>query len=189
MQKKQKNRDVRNLLMVLGFSVFCAGLLTYAFIHYYGPLGHYLAGHVLLDPSTIEEINDQSSQNIHFSFDRFEFSYFDKKAAQVQKFSVSKEQYQDFYQSIASLKSLENSEAEIEQFFIQSHPTLLTTSMRTLEGTKKTDDRLFQIVEFVEEDYFRIQLKDNLEHGGWVYFYQPHLFQQVMQLFNSSEKI
>ena len=77
-----KNHDIRNILAVLGAAVICAGLLASVFLYYYGPSGRYLAGHTLLDPTIMEQINYQDKhprqeKSIHFIFDHIEFSYFD----------------------------------------------------------------------------------------------------------------
>lgn len=176
-----KNRDIKNLLIVLGSSVICAALLSYLFLYYYGPSGRYIAGHALLDPAIIKQINyeekEANGQKVHFIFDKFEFSYFDKKLGKIVKIPVSQEKYKVFYQHISSLLSLENS--KLEPLFMQPHRTLLTTSMKT-----DSRSRIFQIVDFNEEDYFRVQLQGK-EQGEWAYFFQPHIYQETMTLFGA----
>lgn len=186
--EKRRNRDIQNLLAVLGASVFCAGLLVYLFLYYYGPSGRYIAGHTILDPAIIQQINTQEAasknrQKVHFVFDRFEFSFFDSQTGQMQRVPVSMAAYQEFYDSIAPLSSLERQDGKIEQLFVRSHPTLLTANMRTLNAPAPSNTRIFQVIEFVEEDYFRVQLHDKQEQGEWVYFYRKNSYQDAMHLF------
>lgn len=193
MQEREKNRDIKNLLVVLGASVFCAAMLVFVFLHYYGPSGRYVAGHTILDPAIIQQIDYQeiepkSGQKVHFIFDRFEFSYFDKKTGELRQIPVTNQSYLKFYNLISSVLSIEHPDAKIDQLFIQSHPTLLTTSMRTLEGIQKSTSQIFQIVQFIEEDYFRVQLHERVEQGVWVYFYLPHSYQDIMHLFTQSSE-
>lgn len=186
-----KNRDIRNLLVVLGASVVCASMIAFLFIYYYGPSGRYVAGHTILDPSIVQEINTQESdpknrQKVHFVFDHFEFSYFDSKTGKMRTLPVTMQMYQKFYGLISSEFSVEEKKGKIEQLFIRSHPTLLTANMRTLNGSSPSNTKVFQVIEFVEEDYFRVQLHDKQEQGEWVYFFRKNSYHDAMQLFTQS---
>lgn len=184
----RKKQDIQNLLAVLGVSIFCAALLAFVFIYYHGPSGRYVAGHTILEPAIIQQINDQEfdskGQKARFVFDHFEFSYFDAKTKQVRKVPVSFESYQKLYQLIAQDLSLEDKDGTLNALFMHSHPTLLTTAMRTLNASSSSNTRIFQVIEFIKENYFRVQLQEKHEHGDWVYFYSPNSYQEVMQLFN-----
>jgi len=188
---KRRNRDIQNLLAVLGASVICAGLLAFFFIHYYGPSGKYVAGQTILDPAIIQQINAQESdsknrQKVHFVFDHFEFSYFDTQTGQMRRLPVSMENYQMFYQLVSSELSVTKNQGEMERLFVRSHPTLLTASMRTLNGSPSSNTKIFQVIEFIEEGYFRVQLHDKQEPGEWVYFYRANSYQDVMHLFTQA---
>lgn len=183
----RQNREIRNILAVLGTAIVCAGFLTFLFIYYYGPSGRYLAGQTLLDPTIIEQINYQdkhprTGKKVNFIFDRIEFSYFDSKKGGMRQEAVSLESYQKFYRLISSEKSLDKVTDQIRELFFRSHPSTLTTSMRTVDGVDTSTTKIFQVVQFVQEDYFRVQLHGNQEQE-WAYFYRPHLYQEVMQLF------
>ncbi len=190
----RENRDIRNILAVLGTAIICAGLLAFLFVYYYGPSGRYLAGNTILDPAVLEEINYQdkhprTGRNVHFIFDRMEFSFFDPQKGEVRQ-NVSLENYQQFYRLIASEKSVEEVTNQVKDLFFRSRPTLLTISMRTQEGAETSTNKIFQIVQLVPDDYFRVQLHEQRpDQGEWAYFYRPHLYQDAMQLFNQPPKL
>lgn len=194
MAERQKNRDVRNILTVLGSAVLCAVLLASIFLYYYGPSGRYLAGNTLLDPSIMDQINYQdqylqTGKKVRFTFDRIEFSYFDSQNGQMHIFPISLDTYQDFYKQVASDKSLLEVTQNIQNLFPQSHSSLLTISMRAKEGPESGATKVFQVVQFIPEDYFRIQLHEKKE-GEWAYFYRSGLYQEIIRLFTkgASEK-
>jgi hypothetical protein len=188
---RERNRDIQNILAVLGSAVLCAGLLALFFLYFYGPSGRYLAGRTILDPAIIDKINDEDKhprQKVHVIFDHIEFSYFDPQGIMRHQ-TVPLKDYQQFYYLIASEKSLDSVTDKIIDFFLKSHPTVLTMSIRTIEGSEKLTTKIFQIVQFVQEDYFRVQLHDKNEEGEWAYFYQPHLYHKVMHLFTQSPNL
>lgn len=184
-----RNRDIQNILAVLGTAIICAVLLASFFIYYYGPSGRYLAGNTLLDPAIIKQINYQdkhprTGRNVHFIFDHMEFSYFDSQKGPLRQ-KVSLDNYQKFYNLVAAEKSLIEVTERIKELFFKTHQTVLTISMRTAEGSDVMTTKIFQVVQFVQEDYFRVQLHEG-QAQEWAYFYLPHLYQDVMQLFTQS---
>lgn len=186
---KQRNRDILNIFFVLGTAIVCAGLLASVFLYYYSPSGQYLAGHTLLDPSIMEQINFQDLQpetkrKERFSFDHIEFSHANSQKSQEHFSSIPLEAYQRFYTMVAMEKSLKEANQEIQDYFIKSQPSLLTIHMRTKEGNHPGINKVFQIVQFVPEDYFRVQLHEKNE-GEWAYYYQPGLYQKIMHLFTT----
>jgi hypothetical protein len=194
MAERRRNRDIQNILTVLGAAVFCAVLLASLFLYYYGPSGRYLAGNTLLDPSIINQINYQdqhprTGKKVHFAFDRIEFSHFDLQKGQMRIFPISLDIYQHFYKQVASEKSLLEVSPKIQSLFFQSHPALLTVSMRSKEGAESGIPKVFQVVQFIPEDYFRVQLHEKSE-GEWAYFYRSGLYHEIMHLFTkeASEK-
>lgn len=185
--ESRKNREIRNILSVLGAAVVCAGLLASVFLYYYGPSGRYLAGHTLLDPAIIEQIDYQdqhpkTGKKAHFAFDHIEFSYFDPQKGEVRIHSLPLETYQIFYKKVASEKSLEKVTQDTRDFFLQSHPSVLSISMHAIESSENLATKIFQVVQFVSEDFFRVQLHEK-EEGEWAYFYQAGLYQEVIRLF------
>lgn len=189
----KKNRDIRNILAVLGAAVLCAGLLASVFLYYYNPSGQYLAGHALLDPTIIEEINYQdqhpgTGRKVRFSFDHIEFSYFNPQKGAIRIPVISLDDYQKFYKMVAFEKSLKETHQNIQDLFFKSQPSLLTINMHTTERNEKGLTKVFQVVQFVPEDYFRVQLHEKNE-GEWAYFYQSGLYQEIMRLFTPSNNL
>lgn len=192
MNKSHKNREIGNILSVLGAAVLCAGLLASIFLYYYSPSGRYLAGNTLLDPTIIEQIHYQdqhprTGKNVRFIFDHMEFSYFDPQKGQMQISFIPLEVYQKFYTMVTSEKSLEETTHNIQDLFLKSRPSLLTISMRTKEGAEN-ESKIFQVVQFVQEDYFRVQLHEKND-GEWAYFYHSGLYQKIMRLFTHSANL
>lgn len=193
MAERERNRDIRNILTVLGASVICAALLASVFLYYYNPSGRYLAGNTLLDPSIMDQIfyQDQhpnTGKTVRFAFDRIEFSNYDPQLSKIEVFPISRETYQRFYNRVASDKSLEEVTKSTQSFFLQPHPAFLTVQMRTKEREGNGAVKIFQIVQFVSEGYFRIQLREKNE-GEWVYFYRPGLYQEIIHLFTQKNMI
>ncbi len=190
MEKQTRQRqDITNILSVLGAAILCAILMASWFLYYYGPSGRYLAGQTMLDPKIMERINYQdkhplSGQKVHFMFDRIEFAYFDFQQNQTRRYTILPEQYQKFYELIASEKSVEHVTDSIQNLFAAQYPTALTIYMRIAEPSGKPSmTHIFQIMQFVPEDYMRVQLKGQSHQGEWVYFYRPQLYHDVMRLF------
>lgn len=189
-QSRLFNQEVRNILFVLSAAIACAGLLTAFLIYYYGPSTGYLAGHVLLDPKVIEQINEQAESkkrgSSSFTFSRPEFSYFDEKAGKMQRHPVSMSGYRELYAWLAADQSLDAVPSSIEDLFLQAKPVLLTTFLRPTEGGKlDANQQSFQIVQFVPQNYYRVRLMENQEQE-WAYFYHPQLYQDAMHLFTPS---
>lgn len=191
--EKQRNRDIRNTFVVLGAAIVCACLLASIFLYYYGPSGQYVAGHVLLDPTIMEQIHYQDLQpgrgrKVHLSFDHIEFSSSDSQKNQGQPSIIPLETYQSFYTLVALEKSLKQVDQEVQNDFHQSQTSILTIHMRAKEGQDHDINKIFQVVQFVPEDYFRVQLHEKSE-GEWAYFYQPGLYHKIMQLFTPSTNL
>lgn len=185
---KKNHQEIRNILTVLGTAIICAILLAFVLIYYYSPSGLYIAGNTLLDPSVMEQLNiqDKSSKRGHqidFILDRIEFSYLNSQN-QIRKQKIPLEVYGKFYSLIASEKSLKELPDHIHDLFIKSHPAVLSITMHTVENSIQSPTKIFQQVESIEEDYFRIQLHER--QGEWAYFYRPHIYQDMIHLFAPS---
>lgn len=194
-RQSQSKQDIKNIITVLITAIFCAGLLSIVFIYYYGPSGRYVAGQAILDPSVIEQINAQDIHSkkggdVRFTFDRIEFSYYDPAHSQPQIKSVTPENYKKFYALVNSEKSLEEVPPNIEALFKQSRPIALTIFMHTIEPSKNgTVPQVFQVIQFIQEDYFRVQLRDVKDQGEWAYFFYPQLYLEVMELFTQGDRL
>jgi len=189
MAGQQGNREIINLLAVLASGVFCAALIAYLFIANYGPSGQYLAGHTLLDPSVLEQVgvlkNDHSKGQMATSeLDQFTFAYFDPIARTIKRLPVSRKTYAEFYKMTASELSISDGKGNVERLFLQSHPALLTANIRVENGAFPSKSTMFQTVELIPDDYFRVQLIQGGQEDEWAYFYLENSFKQALDLFN-----
>jgi hypothetical protein len=187
MKPLRNKNDIRNILAVLVLAVACGGLLAAFFLYFYGPSGRYLAGNTLLDPKIMNQIHYQEQHlgpgnKVHFEFDSIEFSYSDSKKGYIAALPVSIEAYQKLYSMVASEKSLPEGESKVQDLFLHSRPALLTIRMRVAGGRGRGGSKNFQIVQFIKEDYFRVQLLEK-KGGEWAYFYVPGLYEKIIQIF------
>lgn len=104
-------------------------------------------------------------------------------------YSVSDGAYKQFYQMVAAEQNSENTSEKIIALFSTSHSPTLTIHMQT---GKETSSTIFQVVEFSQNDYFRVQLheqKHEQREGEWVYFYQPNLYSFIISLFTRNRPL
>ncbi|WP_068466404.1 hypothetical protein [Candidatus Protochlamydia phocaeensis] len=183
-------KELKRILFLLSAAIICAGLLTVFMLYFYGPTGRYLAGNSILTPLTLSQINlrdkhPQTGQNVRFIFDKNEFSYFDRKLGKRHQLVIPSDEYEQFYHLVSSDKSLENVTAEIERAFNSAHPTLLTTNLRIDVSGFAPGSKIVQIIQFAENDYFRVQLHGDGQGMEWAYFYHSGLYQTIMALFTA----
>jgi len=179
-------KQVKQLILVLSAAVIGGFLLTALMIMYYGPAGNYIAGQTILSPDVIERIsfNDThptTGKTVNFVFDHNEFVYFDYLRGDWRQKELSSKEYEQFYQLIFSDKSLDSVSEEVLQFFQKPSPLALITSIRT---DNVPQAKIFQVIQFTKEDYFRVKLHGQ-EEGKWVYFFRAHLYKNIMALFTA----
>lgn len=190
--KQGKNQEIRNILAVLATAVISAILLVSFFLYSYGPSGRYEARNALLEPSIMDQINYQdmhpgTGRKVRFYFDHIEFSSSDVKNGKANTSNIPLEIYQEFYQIVSSEYSLHDINHEIEGYFFKPPYSVLTIHMRTNEGGLGSG-KVFQVVQFVPEDYFRVQLHGS-DQAEWAYFYQRGLYRKMIDLFSNSPKL
>lgn len=180
-------REIRNLLFVIGSAIGVALLGAAFMLYYYGPTGSYFAKNVLLSPfytSTLafNDINPKNGRLEKFVFDGIEFSYFDGIKKQEIHLPVSNETYTQFYNSVASERSIPDITEEVRAQFT-NHPSSLSFKVHP-EHTPEAS-KVFLEVNFVKEgEYYRVQLRDATgTTGTWAYFYHPNIYKEAMQLF------
>jgi hypothetical protein len=185
--EKGKNQEIKQFLAVLASAILSAALLTYFFISNFGPTGRYVAGYAMLDPSIVDNIDlrdhdPRTGKSLHFVFDSFAFSFFDPQARSDRTVLVSRDAYGQFYAIVSSEASLELDSADLQGMFSRSRPALLTASVRADTGPNQGTTKVFQAVELIPEDYFRVQLKGEKD-GEWAYFYRPRVFEDARAAF------
>lgn len=184
-------KQIKQLLTVLSAAVFGGFLLAFIMIMYYGPSGLYVAGQTILSPDIIEKINfkdthPKTHQNVRFIFDHTEFVFFDYLRGTWQQKQVPSEAYSKFYQIVALDNSIDDITKDLLELFQKLSPTALVTSVRTdVSPTAK----IFQVIQFTKEGYYRVKLHGQEGEGEWAYFYHSDLFQLIMNIFASDIKL
>jgi hypothetical protein len=156
-------------------------------IYRYGPSGSYIAGDTILNPAILDQIqfmdkHPVTNKNTSFVFNGMEFSYFDQLEGKQKKNALNLASYGQFYKKIASEKSLKNFPSDIEQRF-RTPPATLTVTMQTDPSISWHATKVFQVIQFISNDYFRVQLQG--DEAEWAYFYHPQLYQDIMRLFTT----
>lgn len=188
---KATKAQIRNVLAIFISAILCAGVLAAYMIFRYGPTGRYIAGNTILSPYILDQVNYPEAstgvgKGVKYIFNGIEFSYYDK-AKNKQNSKVDSAVYEQFYLLIEKEKSLENIPIDIESQFNRLQPALLTVMMRSDPSQTQQSTMIFQAIEFVETDYFRVQLRDKESNGSWAYFYRPHIYQDVLELFTKKK--
>lgn len=179
------NSQVKQILTVLSAAVFAGFLLAFFMIWIYGPTGQYKAGQSILSPEIIEKISFKDShpktgKSVNFVFDHTEFVYFDYIRGQWQQKEIPLPAYQEFYHYISLDESLLDVKEEVLRLFQRPSPTALVTTVRTdVLPTAK----VFQIIQFTKEEYYRVKLHGQQDDGKWAYFYHPGSYRKIMTLF------
>lgn len=179
--------DIRNLLFVIGSAIVVALLGASFMLYYYGPTGSYFAQNVLLSPFytstfSFDDTNPKTGRLEKFVFDGIEFSYFDGNKKQEIRVPISHEAYEQFYNNVASERSIQDVADEVRIQFAH-HAASLSFKVRPEHGSESS--KVFLEVNFVREgDYYRVQLRDAIgTTGTWAYFYHPQVYKEAMQLF------
>lgn len=186
-------QEIKNLLAVLGSSAVCAVSIAVGMLYYYGPSGQYSAQNMLLSPDILSQISfHEGSANakngIKYVFDGIEFLNYAKESKRAQRFMVSEEKYKRFYNLLAGRHSLTAPSAEVQALFQQPYVSKLSLKLKedNKGGKYPTSSKVFLEVEIVPDgDYFRAQLLVQQPTESWVYFYHPHIYNQVLQLFGN----
>lgn len=180
-------KEIRNILAVLLSAVLFGGLIAGFMIYRYGPTGRYIAGNVLLSPGILDKINypdihAATGRKARFVFNAAELSVYDKKTGKMLRQTADAEAYQRFYQSVASIESLEKVSGEIKEGFSRSQPATLVITMRPDYVAKGEEPKIFQVIQFLENDYFRIQVPGAGGLEEWAYFFQSESYDRFVAL-------
>lgn len=181
------NKQVKQLITVLSAAVFGGFLLAFLMLMFYGPSGEYVAGQTILSPVVIEkisfkDIHPKTQKHVEFVFDHTEFVYFDYLRGSWTQKEISSEAYSKFYNLVSSDKSFNETNQEVQEFFLKTSPLALVTSVRTeVSPTVK----IFQVIQFTKEGYYRVKLHEQEEKNEWAYFYHSGLYPKIMNLFSS----
>lgn len=186
-------KQIRNLLIVIFAGVLVAGYFAFMMINYYNPSGSYLVSNILLSPETLpllnyKEVNPTTGKATHLVFNDLEFAYWQPKLRNWQRVSVTQSAYQQFYRSIQSDSSLDDTAANISDLFYVAPPATLTLSVRAVDESRSSNNKVFQTVQFAAEgNYFRIELHEQQNNTSWAYFSHQAIYNEAMQLLTPSE--
>lgn len=188
-----KFKQIKVLLCVLSAGLAAGVLLATFMLYYYNPEGTYLAKNVLLDPENAYtlryvEPGAKGKSDNRYVFEGAYFSFFDTRFNEMRNFPVSKQKYAEFYNHIGNEKSMGESASHIESVFNHPHSAFLSVKIRRIgEDAAKGVDSTFSRIDFAYEgDYYRIQLRQSAPGGEWAYFHHPHIYKEVMDLFDLS---
>jgi hypothetical protein len=190
--RKGAKEQIIYISLLLTSAIASAALLAGYMIYRYGPSGRYVAGHTILSPYVLDKINykdhnPKTGSQGHYIFDSIQFSYFDKVKGEQRQLSIDPTDYQKFYILVEAVKSLENTPADIQREFNQGFLASLNLTMRTDNSAAAAQvSKIFQVIQFTDKDYFRVHLHSEENTGEWAYFYQPHIYQDVIKLFTKT---
>lgn len=181
--------EIKRFIIVITLAILSAFLLAFLSIYFYSPSNLYAAKNVLLAPEVIKEINfrdkhPQTGQNVQFIFDQTEFSFYINR--EQKHIAISDQAYEEFYKLAASEKSLKILKEEVQRLFNDAQSAQLMTRLHTVTPSQTPASKVFQIVQLVPEDYFRIQLHEGRGGEEWAYFYQPGIYQATLHLFTKN---
>jgi hypothetical protein len=185
--------QIRNLLLVFGSGIGLAVVLALVSLYYYNPSGSYLVNNVLLSPESLKAIrfsegSSRQGGTARFVFDSLEFSFYDPSLKKWEKKPISLDQYSLFYSTISNQKSILEVPKDVENDFHKLSLLILALKVH-VDGpsTAQTPATIISSIEFIERDYYRIQLREQAEGPGkWVYFHQPGIYKKVFKLFTTT---
>lgn len=183
-------KDIRNLVMVLGFALFASFAVTTWFLYAYGPSGRYLAKNTLVEPSVLPQLNyndmdPKTNQMDRYQFDKIVYTFWNKQKREQGSIDIIIPQYEQFYNLVLNDDSLLNPPQEVIDAFRKAPPSRLEIKVRTESniGYQK-DSKDLTLVEFAENvDYWRVELNEADAVNQWVYYAHPKITEKVTKLF------
>lgn len=183
-------QQIRNLLTVLFSGLIAACLIAGFFLYYYGPTGKYVIKNTLLDPTLVDNLayNDSENTSIRSSryvFNGIEFSFYNSATKQSQTMQISTDKYKIFYENIYNDVSMLPVAPEVESLFNSAQLTTLSIHVRNESQMPGTNaQKTFQQVQIVPTgDYYRVELREQNSSNKWVYFYHPHIQNDILRIF------
>lgn len=177
--------DIRNLVLTLFFAVVAAFAVAAFFVLNYGPSGKYTVDNTLLKPELLGELNyndynSKTGAQDRYIFDVLEYSWLDKDKNDWLKKNIDLNAYSQFYKLIENDESLPD--VPPVQMKNSARLTIFVKTESDAEWQKQV--KTFQTVEWVHEDYYRIELHEDNPGAHWVYFYHPQIVKKIGQLLN-----
>ncbi|MBA3721173.1 MAG: hypothetical protein H0W88_02070 [Parachlamydiaceae bacterium] len=188
MKYVSKKQQILNVLIIFFSSFLLAGLFAGYMIYNYSPTVGYLAANTILSPDVVEKISyidshPTTDKESKFIFNGIVFSYYDKTTGRLKQLPINANSYKQFYSMVESEKSLDNINGQVEREFNQRDLAFLTITVKTDSSNLQQATKNFQLIQFNDKDYFRVQLRGEKNKIEWAYFYKPGLYEEILSLF------
>lgn len=185
-------KEVRNLLLLLGSSILAAFLLVAGLVTYYDKGGKTTVAYVLLSPKTIPQLSFPERNSMEggfkeqYIFDHVAWLVFDPYSRSWKKKILSKEEYERFFDTIASDQSLSGEESSLSAPFLNGQPSRLQLLIKPAKVgiAQASFAQVFQEVQLAEDGInYRIELREQDEQGGrWAYFRHPGILHTLKEI-------
>lgn len=184
-----KSREIKTLLLVLGTAIAAAVLLAFGMLKMYNPEGNYLAGNLLLDPTTAfsleySEPGPKARTDQKFKFKEVALTFFNKNTRSWTTKLLTEKEYELFYSKVKGDVSLPESTPAVEGHFANRSPAMIEVKVMRI-GTEPGMQSVLNFSEAAvaeQGDYYRLTLRQNNGGTTWVYFYHPGIFSEVLKL-------
>lgn len=179
-EKKSRVREIRNFLIVMSGGALCALLIAAFLVYYYSPTGRYEVDQVVLSPEVADKLTPAGNQ-AGVVFDGVELVYYEGKDKGWVRREASGEAYSRFYGLIKDEKSLWDVPEAVKTAFEMEKPASIL--VRVKEGPVLAK-RIFQEVQILPNDYFRVELRPVDERSPWAYFHKDNLYDATQKVFS-----
>ncbi len=189
-----KKFAIIRILSIIFSGVIGAVLLSGLMVYFYSPSGQYLSKDIILSPDIIKQMQisegDLKKRNAPvLLIDRTLFSYLE--AGKLRQQVIDIEVYKRFYDMVDSDKSLLDSDMILEMPYKIAPKLVLTTFIKdSMKG--RSISTPFQIIEFADQDYYRVKLHDakNIQHQEeWAYFHHPGIQKKMTAILSLLEHL
>lgn len=170
---KDSRSQIFQLLFVVFAGIAAAVVIMGGMLYSWSPSGTYLAKNVLLAPEVTSQMAFKDEKRNSFTFDHFDFTYFE--GGKIQKVKVSAEKYAAFYAMVGGDRSYSEVDPAVTEKFSLKSPASLVVTVRD-----KNAESTFQEINFID-DYYRVEIHQEVTE--WAYFYHSGIYQEVHTLF------
>lgn len=191
---KKERKEVRNLILMLSSAICLAFVVVLVMVYYFGASGTRALNEVLVSPQTLKVMDLEGEEARGSSaYQILEFERGETQGRGWGKYAVSLRAYKEFYNFIATERSLSQVTDEMVQQFDRTSPSTLTILIQSKkEKATQKGFSVYQQVQFLNGgDLFRIETYDPGEgetsQPEWVYFRRPGIYQKVLELFVPSQ--
>jgi hypothetical protein len=166
--------DIRNFLLVIGSGVLIACLAVFWMLSIGGYEKGMYVREVLLSPDTMEVMSNRAVRVGGKEFARYlvesvDYSYFDGRSGKWEMVALDIKPYTALWNEIEGDRGSMDVEQDVLKLFDDSKISTLAIYVRREIG-----------------DWYRLQMHDSDEKGGWIYFYHPGIQSQILGFLKSN---